>query len=409
VKIPSPTFDRFFPSWGALFAIAFAVNLIVHRPLPPGVVHTEIVNVAHALERGESFSNPFQTGPSGPTAHVAPLYPFLYAAICSMFGTGIAGALAIHTLTTLVWALHCAFVHRFAKLHGHGGAGIIAAVLLAAAPLPDVLFRWEAVFTAATIAAGACLLSLILAGRSGAALSAGLGLLMASGTLLNPATILIWTAWAALLIAKASIQSWRVLMPAALLFLIPVSAWMARDYAVFQHFIFILDNIGMELAGSYNDCAIASMSLKRPSECYTPFHPNNDRKVELVLIAMGEYRFNARCGAYAVAWIQAHPLQSAAITAGHMLFFWYPIERAGLEALIDGIGISILTVLSLLGVAWHRSTGFQIAGAALLSYSSIYYFFQPVPRYRYPVLWITVLLATIGIEQWIARRNPKLR
>jgi hypothetical protein len=73
------------------------------------------------------------------------------------------------------------------------------------------------------------------------------------------------------------------------------------------------------------------------------------------------------------------------------------------------MGISILTLLSVLGISWRASDGFKIAVSGAVSFSLIYFFFRAVPRFRYPVLWVTVLLAVIGIEAgieaWIARRR----
>jgi hypothetical protein len=176
---------------------------------------------------------------------------------------------------------------------------------------------------------------------------------------------------------------------------------------VFHHLIFVRDNLGLELAASYNDCALTVMSPVFSSTCYTPFHPNDDLDVERVLIAMGEFQFSARCRDQAIAWIRAHPAQSVAITAGHYFYFWFPVERAGPDALILGIIISIVTLLSFPGISWRHNDGFQIAMTAMLSYSAIYLLFRSVPRYRYPVLWVSVLLATIGIETWLARRKSR--
>ena len=124
---------RFVARWAMLFALAFAGNLAVHWPraVKPG---GETVNIALALHRGEGFSNPFATGPSGPTAHAAPLYPFVLAAVYSIFGTGVTGGLAVLALTTSVWALQCAFVQLFASLHGASRAGACAAFALAIPP-----------------------------------------------------------------------------------------------------------------------------------------------------------------------------------------------------------------------------------------------------------------------------------
>jgi len=396
---------RFVHLWAALFTLTFAANLAVYwlRPPPrPG----ENVNIALALQRGEGFSNPFSTGPSGPTAHSAPLYPLLLGAVYSIFGTGTAARLAVLALTTLVWALHCALLQLFGSLHGAARAARIAAFGLAIAPFHGNLLKGGEAFTAATIAGSACLFSIILARRGGTPSFFLLGGLMAVGTLFNVATVMIWAAWGCLLVWRIGARSFvKVLLPAAVAFLIPVGVWTARNYIFFRHLILVRDNMGLELAASYNDCALTVMSPRSHPPCYTPFHPNDDPQAARALIASGEYEFYAMCEREAKAWIRAHPLRSAAITAGHILYFWFPVERAGGEALIDGIGMSVLTLLSLLGISWRRTDGFKIAVSAAASFSLVYSFFRAVPRFRYPVIWITVLLVIIGIEAWIARRR----
>ena len=397
---------RFVPLWATLFAISFAMNCLAHRPTPVRL-SSEAVNVSIALQHGRGFSDPFATGPSGPTAHIAPLYPMLHAAVCLIFGAGFAGFYAILAVTCLAWSLQCVLMQRFASLHGRPRAGTIAAFFLALPPLHAVIFNWEAAFAAAAIVGCACLISVILAGRSSATSHALLGGIMAICTLFNPATILIWTAWAVLVMFKLGMRRLaKILLPAALVFVIPVGAWTARNYLVFHHLFFVRDNMGLELAASYNDCALSVMA-PTSSTCYTPFHPNSDAAVERVLAAMGEFQFNVMCRAEAYAWIRAHPVQSIEITAWHFFYFWFPIERAGLEALLYGIGISIVTLLSLPGISWRRNEGFQIAVIAMLSYSTIYAVFRAVPRFRYPVLWVTVLLMVVGIETWIARRKAR--
>src|SRR5258708_4921704 len=51
---------------------------------------TEIVNVAHHLAERGTFDDPYKS-PTGPTAHVAPGYPFFLSAVYRLFGTSQAG------------------------------------------------------------------------------------------------------------------------------------------------------------------------------------------------------------------------------------------------------------------------------------------------------------------------------
>jgi hypothetical protein len=88
-----------------------------------------------------------------------------------------------------------------------------------------------------------------------------------------------------------------------------------------------------------------------------------------------------------------------------MLFFWFPIDRVDFRSTISGIVFSLVTLFSLLGLQWARSDGFHTLITILLPYSLVYYFAQLEQRYRYPVLWISALLAAIGLELLFRRRS----
>ena len=76
-------------------------------------------------------------------------------------------------------------------------------------------------------------------------------------------------------------------------------------------------------------------------------------------------------------------------------------------SLLNGIIMSAATVLSLLGIMWIKFDGFLILIATLLPYSLTYYIAQFEQRYRYPVLWISLLLAAIGAELLIKHQRPR--
>ncbi|MGC1368142.1 MAG: hypothetical protein WA829_20785, partial [Candidatus Acidiferrum sp.] len=67
----------------------------VHPPMSSGDPHFsfgfEIGSIAHSIVTGHGFGSPF--GPiTGPTAWIAPLYPYLCAAVFKMFGVFTPGS-----------------------------------------------------------------------------------------------------------------------------------------------------------------------------------------------------------------------------------------------------------------------------------------------------------------------------
>jgi hypothetical protein len=262
-------------------------------------------------------------------------------------------------------------------------------------PLPGRLFKWEGVFTGAAIAAGAWLVSRIIAGNTSKSTVIQLGGWLAVGVLLCPATILIWPAWALLILTKLGWKrSMPVLLGAMLTALLPVSVWTVRNYIVFGHFVFVRDDFGT--APSNNDCATALISRNRA--CFATQHPSGSPELLRQLISEGEYQFNAAEMRRTIDWIRSHPHKFAVLTAQRAEFFWFPIDPESRTTLIYGWIFSCFTMCSLLALGWVRQEGFWILVLALLPFSIAYYFVMLEQRYIYPVLWIELLLACIGIR-----------
>jgi hypothetical protein len=80
------------------------------------------------------------------------------------------------------------------------------------------------------------------------------------------------------------------------------------------------------------------------------------------------------------------------------------VEINDKRTLVTGIFMSLVTVLSLLSILWRPSPGFSILAAGLLCYPVAYYLVQLEQRYRYPVYWMSALLAGVGMELALRRR-----
>ena len=362
---------------------------------------SEASNVAGALLHGRGFSDPYMTGPSGPTAQMAPLYPFLYARLWWLFGTGALGWVAIVSATALAWAVQWFFVYLFARSEGHEHAGLVAAVIGTLLPLPGRLFKWEAVFTGLALAISAWMMSRILKGCTRLGILIGLGGVLGAGVLLSP-VLVIGPLWGLLILWKQSIRS---LMIPAFLALILIAGWTIRNFVVFRHFIFVRDDAGMAFVSSNNDCATALVSLNIASGCFAHEHPSGSVTMLQKLIAAGEYDFSAAEGRRTKDWIRLHPRRFAILTLQRIAYFWFPLEKTDRASLLNGILMSAATVVSLLSILWIKSDGFRILIAAFLPYSATYSIAQFEQRYRYAVFWISLLLASIGVELLVTQRR----
>src|SRR5579863_10095465 len=65
----------------------------------------EALHVAVSLWHSGRFADPYETMPTGATAHVAPVYPFLQSVILRLFGDGPEGWLALRWLATIAMSL----------------------------------------------------------------------------------------------------------------------------------------------------------------------------------------------------------------------------------------------------------------------------------------------------------------
>jgi hypothetical protein len=387
------------------------VSLLVNFTLQSRSAHvvqfsSEASNVALALLHGRGFADPFLTGPSGPTALTAPVYPFLYAALCWIFGTAWLGWAAIVAVTALAWALQWACAYRFAHVCGFARAGLGAALFGVFLPLPGRLYKWEAVFTGLTLAWSALLFSRIMQGDTRSRTSAQWGIALAASVLLCPSAVLILPFWGGLLLYRLGLtRSLQVVRVALLVAFLPIAGWTARNYAVFHHVFFVRDAAGIVLDSSNNDCTTGILSSDLASGCIARHNPSGSIAVLDRLRAQGEYDYSAAAMQTMVAWTRAHPARFAVLTAKRTLFYWFPIDRVDFPSTINGMVFSLFTLLSLLGLQWARSDGFRILITMLLPYSLVYYFAQVEQRYRYPVFWISVLLALIGLELLLRRRG----
>jgi hypothetical protein len=396
--------------WCALSILSLIVNFAAQWRSEHAVnFSSEAAHVSWALQHHRGFADPYLSGPSGPTAQMAPIYPFLHAAVCLMFGTGAAGWAAILALTALAWSLQWTLAYDFLRYYGHPKAGLTAALIGVLMPLPGKLFKWEAVFTACAVAAGACLMARLLA-KPDLAKASLFGVAAAVSLLLAPSAAMVFFAWGLILLWRGPLKSGvNVLATAVLCAILPLGLWTARNYRTFGHLFFVRDDTGMAIGSSDADCAQAILADNLASGCFATLHPTANAALLGRLRQEGEYRFAARQMATTVQWVHSHPGRFATLTLERIAYFWFPLERTDKRILVIGIVMSLATLLSFLSVLWRRSPGFAILAGGLSCYPLSYYLVQVEQRYRYPVFWMSVLLAAVGVELILGYRAEARR
>jgi len=373
------------------------------RPSTQGGFETVAIAL-NLLEQG-SFGNPFAaTLKTGPTAHLPPLYPLFIAATLWVSRSG--SVLILCTL--LVQALHASLLPWVSRLlFGRIAPGVWGALLAVAVQVFPLMPTWDAMYTATGLILF-CLFTAWLTERDGSAIAAGAlaGLAAAALVLTNVAAAVVALCWTVYLAArmKPGPRAARFAGLFALAMALGCAPWAIRNYRVFHQVVLVRDSLGMELYVSNNDCAGFSQDASMASGCHARTHPTRSLAEAELLARMGEVRYNQYRLAAATAWIRTHPRRFAGLAWRRMVAFWLPA---------DSLPITAITCLSLAGfllMAIRKIPALAFIAAVMALYPLIYYVVQYIPRYRYPILWLSLLGAGYALNEWaMAARGRLLR
>src|SRR5579859_3507306 len=217
----------------------------------------ETGRIAYSIATGQGFSSPFH-GSTGPTAWVAPLYPYLVAGVFKIFGIySDSSAWVLLALNSLFSALTCLAIYSIAKETLNEKTALWSAWLWAVLPYSmywAIRWVWETSLSAFLLSV-AFLLALRLKNSEGVKTWALFGIASGAIALSNPSLLSLlpfavgWACYGRLREHK----KWMGPAAAAIvIFLLCVTPWMIRNYEVFGRFVFIRSNFGAELRlGNY--------------------------------------------------------------------------------------------------------------------------------------------------------------
>jgi hypothetical protein len=287
----------------------------------------ESAAIARSVARGHGFANPFAAGVTGPTAHLAPLFPVLLAALIRAFGDPLF-SLAAATLCCTIHGIHALMLPAMARsVCGDAKAGLCAAFWVAMVPTIPVLPQWEAIYAAVAfmffcLATGALMdscapeVSELRGVTDGMVAGAYSGLLM----LLSPALVTAAGLWMIFRLAGRWPGRRRcvIFLAAFAAAMAAMDApWVLRNRHELGACFFIRDNLGLELYSSNSDCAEPRASRDLPNDCHASMHPNENAREAAAVRNMGEVRYNSSRMREAVRWIERHPSR----------FWWLVLRR----------------------------------------------------------------------------------
>lgn len=363
----------------------------------------EMVAVARNLAEHGVFADPFDAGPTGPTAANPPIYPMLLAfwfrilrspalvTYAAVMGNIAANALSAVLLPRVSLVL---FADRF--------PGMVAAFACLAAM--QLMPAWDTSYTIAGTLLF-CLISAATMTRNAGATNRGAlaGLGAGALVLLNPSSLMITLPWVAWLALRRKALAWCAAMIACLCLV--VSVWLGRNELRLGAPV-LRTNFGMSVYASNNDCAAASLIEDEKQGCYEAHHPNTSREEARLVRALGEVAYDRKRTADTLDWLMAHPRQFGRLTMARVRQFWFPSPvRSPWTAvvwLMTGLSVPGLVAMS----RRHEPATLFLLIVAMV-YPLMYYVVVSDMRYRYPILWISALAAGYFVRVFESRLRAR--
>ncbi len=382
---------------------------------------TETGHIAYSIASGKGFSSPFQRD-TGPTAWLAPVYPYLLAGIFKLFGIYTLRSFFVAlSLNILFSAGACVPIFYAGKRIGGVAAASAAAWLWALFPNAIIIpFEWIWDTSLSVLLVAALLWATLELAESRRLLDWYLyGLLWGFALLTNPAVavlfpvLLAWAAYRSRGFNRAANSVVRPLLAAAIAVLCCVP-WTIRNYLQFHKFIPLRSNFAFELY-------IGNNENYDEQHRFRPGVITQEREI-LRYVGMGETAFMKEEKRKAVSFIVANPRIEAWLITQRFVDFWTGTATP-LAAFrqADSLWLRLILVCNdiaplcaFLGIivliATKNSYAWPLISIPVL-FPLLYYVTHTSLRYRHPIDPVVLLLAAIGVLgvwRWFApkRRTP---
>jgi hypothetical protein len=326
---------------------------------------------------------------------VPPLYPLFLSLFVRLFGDR-GYFVPLSAATCAIYGLHAALLPLASeKFLGTRRPGLWAALACVLAPVFLWMPHWDALATATALMLFA-MAALRMRFAAGWTTPAVCGLLAGLLALLNPSSLLVAMPFAVP-------AAWRnprrlfalpVFGAAALAAMAP---WLARN-ALALSTPALRTNFGVTLYASNNDCANSSLLASLASGCHNAHHPFGSFAEASQVRALGEAAYDRSRQAAALGWIAGHRAAFLHLTLARAVEFWFPPLVFGAYAvacwLITAVGAAGLVLLRR-----HHPPFFGSSVAVFAVYPPMYYVMNSDPRYRYPILWLSLLGFGYAVER----------
>jgi 4-amino-4-deoxy-L-arabinose transferase-like glycosyltransferase len=432
--LANPRKDRFalaeklksiFLSTGFIVVVAFIARMaycyydlgIQGATLPANLPYGgETGAIAAAIASGRGFSSPLPTITSGPTAWLAPIYPYLLAGIFKLFGIfTYKSSLIIRTIDMAFSAFICWPVYVIGTKAFGRTAGILSAYFWAL--LPDGIF-YSVIWVWDTALAGLCMALLFAAtlqirGRSRVSWWIGYGALWAFGAMVNPSVLSVlpflglWAIWP---LRQQLAQTLRLTLAASLIFIAGITPWTIRNYVVFHKFIPLRSNFGLELWLSNNP--------QVPDTWAGYLHPTDDPEEAAKYVRMTEIPYMEEKQSEALAFMRTHPRDTTRFFFRRFADNWLGIWDAPADLWrfmppsmkVTVVWNCLFSLLSFVGAFLVHRTKNEFAlpfTTFMLFFPVVFYVTHTNGRYRYPMDPIMGLLTVFAIAYPLSQLSKR--
>ena len=373
----------------------------------------EMVGLATNLAQHGAFANPLSLLPTGPSAAAPPLYPTFLALVMKALRGSEFVVLAVAIANAVANAISAALLPRISLLICRDAApGIIASIfwLLSARLIPS----WDVNFTVSAVLLFVLYSSSVMSKAPALSLGVATGILAGLLLLLNPMTLLIFLPWQIhlLVIRNASLK--RSIAYGAIVSGVMASIvfpWMLRNHHEVGGFV-MRTGLGRAIYTSNVDCSKTSLVEDLRSGCAATYLPTYNLEEAAAFRDLGEVNYDRVRMTRAKAWIRSHPKRFLQLTISRIVAFWFPcIDEYPFKTIMIWT-FTLISIPGLILMARHRVPATIFAGTTLLLYPPVYYLIVSDVRYRYPILWLSLLPAGYFVvwilRRWQARQNGVL-
>ncbi len=375
----------------------------------------EAGRAAAAFARTGTIADPFFPG-EGPTTHLSPVAPVIDGLALRALGVETLQSTWALTLFAIVCCLGAAVIlyRAFGLMGASRGSRLAALALACLLPLNPFIEIEEFRFWEGGMAALLSAIILWLTVRTdrkervGILDVAGLSLPLALLFFISlPLGLAGYANLAILLIRRVPMQRWAAMVgTAALLLAAVLTPWAIRNYVLFDRFIPLRGNAGLELALANHPAAVSGIEPRAVFRArLAQIHPDEQPAVyRQMLREGGEIPYARRLGRETMAWINQHPADFTRLSLRHAGQFFFPPRWLWTVYNDRERGVALKQaftwITALLGLAgalaclfWWR--GRMLYAVAIVTLPALpYMVVQPILRYRYLVLFPLLYLST---------------